>query len=88
MLGGGVGTAQFFSERGTRVLVTDLKSKDELKSSLDRLADYPIEYVLGEIKTLSKRIWSSEILRYPKIQNIFKLPVIIMFPLKWLKVSF
>ena len=48
MLGGSVGTAQFFSERGTRVLVTDLKSKDELKSSLDRLADYPIEYVLGE----------------------------------------
>ncbi|MCR4263503.1 MAG: UDP-N-acetylmuramoyl-L-alanine--D-glutamate ligase, partial [Candidatus Roizmanbacteria bacterium] len=48
ILGGGLGTAQFFAERGAHVLVTDLKSPDELKDSIQQLAAYPIEYVLGE----------------------------------------
>ncbi|MFC1700592.1 UDP-N-acetylmuramoyl-L-alanine--D-glutamate ligase [Patescibacteria group bacterium] len=46
--GGGVGSAKFFSELEAKVLVTDLKSKEELKESIAKLKDYPIKYVLGQ----------------------------------------
>lgn len=49
---GGVGTATFFAERGAHVLVTDLKSREELAPSIAQLRPYEerglIEYVLGE----------------------------------------
>ncbi len=46
--GGGVGTAKFFYEMGADVLVTDLKKKEELKESLDKLEGLEIGFVLGE----------------------------------------
>lgn len=46
--GGGVGTAKFFSQNGAKVLVTDLKDKEYLKSSLKKLKKLPIKYVLGQ----------------------------------------
>jgi UDP-N-acetylmuramoylalanine--D-glutamate ligase len=46
--GGGVGAAKFFSREGARVLVTDLRSEQELKSSLEQLEDYSVKYVLGQ----------------------------------------
>lgn len=48
--GGGLGTANFFLENGFNVKITDLKSSDDLKSSLDRLENHKdkIELVLGE----------------------------------------
>jgi UDP-N-acetylmuramoylalanine--D-glutamate ligase len=46
-LGGGVGTARFFAKKGARVVVTDLKSREELKTSVEELSQYPIEYILG-----------------------------------------
>lgn len=45
---GGVGSAKFFASKGAEVLVTDLKSEQELQPSLDLLKDFPeIEYHLG-----------------------------------------
>ena len=35
--GGGVGAANFFLSRGSIVVITDLKTEDELKPSLDKL---------------------------------------------------
>lgn len=47
--GGGIGTVRFLSEAGAKVLVTDLKSKEELAPSLEKLKDLKnIEYVLGQ----------------------------------------
>lgn len=49
LLGRGVGDAAFLAECGAQVLVTDLKSKADLKASLFKLKKYKnIEYVLGE----------------------------------------
>jgi len=46
--GGGVGVAEYFSKEGARVLVTDLKTEKQLQKSIDKLKDFPVEYVLGE----------------------------------------
>ena len=47
--GGGVASARFFALAGARVLVTDLKTKPELASSLKKLAQYKnITYALGK----------------------------------------
>lgn len=45
--GGGVGVARFFHSQGAKLLITDLKSKKQLKDSLDRLKGLGIEFVLG-----------------------------------------
>ncbi|MDP6370602.1 MAG: UDP-N-acetylmuramoyl-L-alanine--D-glutamate ligase [Planctomycetota bacterium] len=45
--GGGEGAARFLAGRGWAVLVTDLKSADELARAIGRLSDLPIEYRLG-----------------------------------------
>ncbi|OPL12028.1 MAG: hypothetical protein AVO34_02105 [Firmicutes bacterium ML8_F2] len=46
--GGGVGAAKFFSRAKAKVLVTDLKTKDELAESIEKLKKEPIKYVLGQ----------------------------------------
>ena len=46
--GGGVGVAKFFVRQGAKVLVTDPKTKKELKDSIDKLKGYKINYVLGK----------------------------------------
>jgi len=48
LVGGGVSIAKFFCRQGADVLVTDLKSKKELKDSLKKLNSLPIKYVLGK----------------------------------------
>lgn len=50
LLGGGVGAARFFAKKGAIVTVTDLKTKDKLASSTEKLKDLPISYVLGKHK--------------------------------------
>ncbi|MDO8565985.1 MAG: UDP-N-acetylmuramoyl-L-alanine--D-glutamate ligase [Candidatus Moranbacteria bacterium] len=47
---GGVGTVKFLVERGVReVIVTDIKSREELEPSLQKLAKYKnVTYVLGQ----------------------------------------
>lgn len=46
--GGGVATARWFAMRGALVTATDLRSKEVLKPSLQKLKGLPITYVLGE----------------------------------------
>lgn len=47
--GGGIGTVRFLSGAEAKVTVTDLKSKEELSPSLEKLKDLKnVEYVLGQ----------------------------------------
>ena len=46
--GGGVASAAFFAANGTKVTVTDMKTEAELASSMEKLRDYNIRYVLGK----------------------------------------
>ena len=46
--GGGVGIARFLASRGASVTVTDLRSEQELRPSVNALAELPIRFVLGE----------------------------------------
>ncbi len=50
VLGGGVATARFLVEQGAILTVTDMKTAEYLKTSLDKLADISnqINFVLGE----------------------------------------
>ncbi len=45
---GGLGVTQFLAKAGVKLLVTDLKTKDELKPSLEKLKKFNIEYILGK----------------------------------------
>jgi len=45
--GGGVAAAKFFCSQGSEVLVTDLKTKDQLADSIEKLSGLPIKYALG-----------------------------------------
>lgn len=47
--GGGVGTVRFFHDAGAKMTVTDIKPKEELQSSLEKIKDLKnINYVLGQ----------------------------------------
>ncbi|MEX0917361.1 MAG: UDP-N-acetylmuramoyl-L-alanine--D-glutamate ligase [Candidatus Paceibacterota bacterium] len=49
LLGRGVGDTEFLAQAGADLIVTDLKTKEELKESVARLEKYPnITFVLGE----------------------------------------
>ncbi len=49
LLGRGVGDARFLAQQGALLTITDLKTKEELASSLAELTEFPnITYVLGE----------------------------------------
>lgn len=66
---GGVGSAQFFAKQGANVRVTDLKTEENLQSSLDQLKDYPeITYTLGEHK-YEDVTWADTIIRNPAIKD-------------------
>ena len=48
LLGRGIGDAKFLAEEGSQLIVTDLKSEEELKSSITELKDFPnITFHLG-----------------------------------------
>lgn len=46
--GGGAASARFFAEHGADVTVTDLRTENELSSSLEALSDCSVRYVLGK----------------------------------------
>ena len=46
--GGGVGAARFFAKAGARVLVTDLRKKELLQESIDKLKGLKIKFALGQ----------------------------------------
>ncbi len=65
---GGLGTTKFFAKEGAEVLVTDLKTADDLKVSLDELKDFKnITYHLGGHKN-EDIDWASLIIRNPAIK--------------------
>jgi UDP-N-acetylmuramoylalanine--D-glutamate ligase len=65
---GGVGSAKFFATQGAKIRVTDLKNKDILKPSLDKLKPFPdIEYTLGEHKT-EDIDWADIIIKNPGVK--------------------
>ncbi len=45
--GGGVGVAKFFVKQGANVLVTDLKTEEQLEESIKKLKGLKIDFVLG-----------------------------------------
>jgi UDP-N-acetylmuramoylalanine--D-glutamate ligase len=47
VLGGGVGVARYLASHGGIVTVTDMRTADQLQSSVDLLSDLPITYHLG-----------------------------------------
>ena len=50
--GGGVGTVRFLHEAGAKLIVTDIKTKEQLAPSLEKLNDLRnIEYVFGQHRT-------------------------------------
>lgn len=49
LLGRGVGDAKYLAQCGAELIVTDLKSHDELEESVKQLAEFPnVQFVLGE----------------------------------------
>ncbi len=65
---GGVGSAKFFAQNGAEVRITDLKSKEILKSSLDQLKDFPqISYTLGEHK-YEDLDWADIVIKNPAVK--------------------
>lgn len=64
---GGVGAAKFFASQGDSVRVTDLKTKKELKSSIDELRKFKIKYTLGEHKE-EDIDWADLIIKNPAIK--------------------
>jgi UDP-N-acetylmuramoylalanine--D-glutamate ligase len=46
--GGGVGAAEFFARAGAKVTATDLRTKRQLKESIEKLRRLKIKYVLGK----------------------------------------
>lgn len=49
LLGRGIGDARFLLEKGAELIVTDLKSEDELATSVAELSGFPnVSFVLGE----------------------------------------
>ena len=49
LLGRGVGDARFLAECGADLIVTDLKTREQLESSVAQLADFPnVRFALGE----------------------------------------
>ena len=47
LFGGGLGITKYLSNQGADVTVTDLRSKDELKESIEALEGFPIRFKLG-----------------------------------------
>lgn len=65
---GGVGSAKFFARNGAQVKVTDLKSREVLKSSLEMLEEFPdIEYILREHR-YEDIDWADIVIRNPALK--------------------
>lgn len=65
---GGVGSAGFFASQEAEVKVTDLKTEEVLKSSLDQLKNFPkITYTLGKHK-YEDIDWADLIIKNPAVK--------------------
>jgi len=50
--GGGLGVTKWLAQQGARVLVTDLKTCQQLLTTIQKLKKYKIQYVLGKHRTM------------------------------------
>lgn len=66
--GGGVGIAKFFYIQGADVLVTDLKTKEQLSDSIKKLKKFKIKYTLGKHK-VKDFITADLIIKNPDVLN-------------------
>jgi hypothetical protein len=66
LLGGGIGVARYFANHGADVRVTDLRSAEELRPTLEALSDIDAEYVLGEHREEDFG-WADVIIRNPGV---------------------
>lgn len=65
---GGLGAARFFAKAGADLRVTDLKSKKELKDSLDELRKFKnIKYILGEHRYVDFD-WADLVIKNPAVK--------------------
>lgn len=64
--GGGVGVAKFFCKQGAEVLVTDLKTDQQLEESLDKLKGLKIKYILGRHREVDF-LWADLIVKNPDV---------------------
>lgn len=65
--GGGVGLAKFFAKLGSKVKVTDKKTKNQLLQSINQLKDFEIKYTLGK-HILSDFLEADVIFKAPKMR--------------------
>lgn len=66
---GGVGAARFFAKKGAQVRVTDLKTKEVLKPSLEQLKEFSeIEYTLGSHRKEDIE-WADLIIKNPAVKQ-------------------
>ncbi len=66
--GGGVGVAKFFCKQGADVLVTDLKTEQQLEESIKKLKNLKIKYSLGGHKE-SDFLQTDLIIKNPDVPN-------------------
>lgn len=66
--GGGVGAVNFFVKQGAEVLVTDLKTEQQLEGSLKKLKGLKVRYSLGEHKE-ADFLWANIIIKNPDVPN-------------------
>jgi len=64
---GGLGVARFLAKAGAKILITDLKTEEELGPSLEKLKDFDIKYILGRHR--------EEDSKYLKIARKHKIPI-------------
>lgn len=66
--GGGVGVAKFFAKQGASVLVTDLKTKEQLQKSVNELKNFKVDFVLSGHKK-EDFISADLIIKNPAVPN-------------------
>lgn len=66
--GGGVGVAKFFCAQKSDVLVTDLKTEEQLKDSVEKLKGLKIKYTLGKHEE-KDFLWADLIIKNPDVSN-------------------
>ncbi len=66
--GSGIEAAIFFAEQGANLIVTDLKSKEDLKDNVQRLSKFKnIQFVLGEHR-LKDVAWADVVVPNPRVR--------------------
>ncbi len=66
--GSGIEAAVFFAEQGASLIVTDLKSKEDLKDNVRRLSKYKnIQFVFGEHR-LKDIAWADVVVPNPRVR--------------------